>query len=446
MPLNGIDDRARVTACAGIGGGAARTVRTRQPAPAPMLRRWLLHVGHGPPGRIGAAAAGLVAGLAAAAPVVLAAGLTAAAAMIAAGAAAAAEPLPRASLAGGVTVSGLSSGGFFAHQFHVAFSGVVEGAAILAGGPYACAEDIPAGLWANPAPEVATAIAVCTHIGRDMFGGFSFILPSGPDADASLEAIEAAFRDGAIDDPANLADDRVWLFAGGRDEVVPERTMAAVAEVYRALGVAGDALASEAIGGAGHGFPVAAVGDSDFGSPGCDAHGPPYLIDCDFDAAGALLRHLYGNLDDPVPPVRAHLLDFDQTPFFDAADASVSLAEAGFVYVPAACAAADDGGGAGGAGNGCRLHVALHGCRQNADAVGDDFVWDAGYNGWAEANAIVVLYPQTAAWTRASDPSGLLGNPRGCWDWWGYSGDAYATRDGVQMRAVRAMIDALRGP
>ena len=34
-----------------------------------------------------------------------------------------------------VTVSGLSSGGFFAHQFHVAFSSTVGGAAILAGGP-----------------------------------------------------------------------------------------------------------------------------------------------------------------------------------------------------------------------------------------------------------------------------------------------------------------------
>ena len=33
-----------------------------------------------------------------------------------------------------VTVSGLSSGAFFAHQFHVAFSSLVKGAGILAGG------------------------------------------------------------------------------------------------------------------------------------------------------------------------------------------------------------------------------------------------------------------------------------------------------------------------
>ena len=41
-----------------------------------------------------------------------------------------------------ITVSGLSSGGFFAHQFHVAFSSLVKGAGILAGGPYGCVESI----------------------------------------------------------------------------------------------------------------------------------------------------------------------------------------------------------------------------------------------------------------------------------------------------------------
>src|SRR4051812_37688829 len=41
-----------------------------------------------------------------------------------------------------VTVSGISSGAFFAHQFHVAYSGLVKGAGLVAGGPYACAEQV----------------------------------------------------------------------------------------------------------------------------------------------------------------------------------------------------------------------------------------------------------------------------------------------------------------
>jgi len=52
-----------------------------------------------------------------------------------------------------------------------------------------------------------------------------------------------------------------------------------------------------------------------------------------------------------------------------------------------------------------------------------------------------VLYPQATSWRRLTDPSGLTASPDGCWDWWGYAGDdAYFTRDGKQMRAVRAMI------
>jgi len=40
----------------------------------------------------------------------------------------------------GVTVSGISSGAFFAHQFHVAYASLVKGAGIVAGGPYGCAD------------------------------------------------------------------------------------------------------------------------------------------------------------------------------------------------------------------------------------------------------------------------------------------------------------------
>lgn len=38
------------------------------------------------------------------------------------------------------SVSGLSSGAYMAGQFHVAYSGTVGGAGVIAGGPYDCAE------------------------------------------------------------------------------------------------------------------------------------------------------------------------------------------------------------------------------------------------------------------------------------------------------------------
>ena len=68
--------------------------------------------------------------------------------------------------------------------------------------------------------------------------------------------------------------------------------------------------------------------------------------------------------------------------------------------------------------------------------VRDAFFWQGGYNRWAEANNVVVLYPQLT--TRQF-------NPEGCWDWWGYSGSDYFVRSGPQMRAVKAMIDRIVG-
>jgi len=136
-----------------------------------------------------------------------------------------------------ITVSGISSGGFFAHQFHVAYSKLVNGAGIIAGGPFACVENVPNPyyvFWTVPLDRVSAATVACTHyFGNSYFG----LRPSTPKAESSLEAIRQARRRRAIDDPANLADDRVWLFHGEHDEIVPEPVARSLEEVYRALGV-----------------------------------------------------------------------------------------------------------------------------------------------------------------------------------------------------------------
>jgi hypothetical protein len=54
----------------------------------------------------------------------------------------------------------------------------------------------------------------------------------------------------------------------------------------------------------------------------------------------------------------------------------------------------------------------------------------------AATNNIVVLYPQVSA-----SPE----NPNRCWDFWGYTGREYYSRDGKQMRVVKAMVDRLLG-
>jgi hypothetical protein len=49
----------------------------------------------------------------------------------------------------------------------------------------------------------------------------------------------------------------------------------------------------------------------------------------------------------------------------------------------------------------------------------------------ADANRLVILFPQVKASTI---------NPDGCWDWWGYTGLDYLSKNAPQITAVWAMV------
>lgn len=292
-----------------------------------------------------------------------------------------------------ITVSGISSGAYMAGQLHVAHSATFSGAGLLAGGPYWCAE-----------ASLAKGMGTCVQ-------GGDLGLPSLIDFAGRMATEDR------IDAPANLADDRVWLFHGSLDETVSPDVVAAAGEFYETLAPGID-LETVTDVPATHGMPVI-----DSGIP-CDQMVSPFLNDCDYDAAGALLGHLYGALEPPATP-KGKLIEISQPGHGDA----IMLAQA-YLYVPPACAA----------GEGCGLHIAFHGCRQSAELVGDAFARGAGYNEWADANRFLVLYPQVASSKLAPM------NPLGCWDWWGYTDDGYATRSGAQIRTVMTMLERLAGP
>lgn len=131
-----------------------------------------------------------------------------------------------------------------------------------------------------------------------------------------------------------------------------------------------------------------------------------------------------GGLKAKVAAKDDNLFRFDQTPYF--VGKSTSMGTFGYIYIPTACQQ----------GAACRLHVSFHGCHQDTNEIGSEYARDAGYNQWAEANNITVLYPYVEA-------NSLLGNPNACWDWWGYTDRNYAYKTGVQMTSVRAMINSL---
>lgn len=291
------------------------------------------------------------------------------------------------------SVSGLSSGAFMAGQFHVAFSETVVGAAIIAGGPYGCAEG-----------QLATALNRCMQT------------PGGaPDAADLLERAEALAQQGVIDPLAGLLGDRVYVFSGTEDATVTPPVIDQTVAFYRAAGLAEDDIAYVDDLAAGHAFITADHGSS------CGATASPYINDCDYDQAGALLNHIYRDLGPPAAEPQGTMIAFDQRDFL-ADPTAHGMDETGYAYVPQACLQ----------GAVCRVHIAFHGCQQ----TGDRFRTETGYARWADGNALIVLYPQARR---------TLLNPYACWDWWGYDDPAHVTRNGRQMAAVRAMLDRLAG-
>ena len=219
------------------------------------------------------------------------------------------------------STSGISSGGYMAVQLHVAYSSLVRGAGVLAGGPYYCAQG---SAW--------TAIYNC------MKPGTWTPLPS---VDILTAQTELLARSGQIDATSNLHGAKVWLFTGRSDDTVHPVVMEALRSYYQRYAAKIEYVDNV---NAGH-----AMVTSDYGGI-CAATAPPYINDCHYDAAGALLTHIYGFLSGPATPNTRSLFRFDQREFSRATPYSQSLDEEGFVYLPQGCRA-----------GGCRIHVAYHG-------------------------------------------------------------------------------------
>jgi poly(3-hydroxybutyrate) depolymerase len=301
---------------------------------------------------------------------------------------------------GSVTVSGLSSGAAMATQFHVAHSNLVNGAALIAGVPYNC-----------------SAGSIRHSLGRCM---------KADERIPTSNLVELTSRlaiDGAIDPITGLANDRVWIFHGSLDPYVQKPVVDALQEYYEALVNPANVVRVE-LPQAGHTFPTARQDTKP-----CDVTEPPFLGKCDYDGAAELLGFLYGTMKPGRAPREGELVEFDQKPYADAAS-SAGLAAKGLLFVPQDCRRGDAAR--------CRLHVVFHGCKQGASLIGREFVLGSGYLEAAAANQVVLLFPQIEA---SYQPL----NPMGCWDWWGYEGEDFATRSAPQIKAVRMMISDLLG-
>ena len=309
------------------------------------------------------------------------------------------------------SVSGLSSGAFMAAQFQVAFSSIMVGAGIIAGGPFYCAGSFPL------APFVITASTICMNP-----------LPGlAPDAPSLLKAARIFAQAGLIDDTANLKKQKIYLFSGKNDHTVTTAVVDQATAFYKLAGLPAKNIKYVTNVNAGH-----AITTNNNNDVACALTAAPYINDCDFTQSQVILSYIYGSMHPPATALSGNIVEFDQNEF--ETSPSSSMSDVAYAYVPKSCDSQT-----------CKVHVVFHGCHQGANTIGNRFYSTTGYNEMADTNNIIVLYPQVQA-------SNLTPyNPKGCWDFWGYSSPNqfapnFYSKQAPQMAAVKAMLDRLSQP
>jgi len=295
-----------------------------------------------------------------------------------------------------VTVSGISSGGYFSAQMLVAFSSIIKGAGLFASGPYYCTRGVAVTIedW------MTTALSILV--------------------DQLLLAAKGFEELGLIDQMSNLRNSKVYVYSGTKDwivwqEVVKKNALffeLAGADVHTDYGIASE-----------HCFPT-----DFFGNP-CDKLGSPYISNCNFFGSKHALEHIMGKqLNQKIDYKQSNIKSFNQANYNPGMTSS--FGKTGYIYIPDGCQSKE-----------CPLHVAFHGWEQTIADIGLDYIKGTGFLGLAEANNIIILFPQV------QKSSFYPYNPKGCWDWWGYSeivplpvSWTFPTNTGTQMKAIYKMI------
>jgi chitodextrinase len=236
-----------------------------------------------------------------------------------------------------------------------------------------------------------------------------------------------------IDDISNLAKQKIYMISGTSDTTVSVSVMNQLYKYYVTDGqfIPSDNVVYKKDLRSAHTFPT------DFDSTGnnaCGTASSPYVSNCGFDGAGAILEHMYG----PLQPrnngvLNGKFIEFEQSEFLSN-PRSVGMSNTGWAFVPKSCSD----------GQTCKLHIAYHGCLQGYEKIGDKYVKNTGFNRWADTNNIIVIYPQAVVTSTAGPGSiALFPNMNGCWDWIGWYGADFDVKSGKQLTAMKQIIDRI---
>ena len=365
--------------------------------------------------------------------------------------------LPRLSISGAASVSGISSGADLAPMLHVAFSDAVFGSGVFAGQAYGCAVTAFAGeprqaCAAQPAGArgpgcvglASTGAAPCVGCGgpAGTTVGYDHCkkTPGVIDVAALRGGAAAAAAAGTVAPLANLRAARVYAYRGTKDTVYLPGCVNATAAFFQPyVADAARQIAFEAGIPSQHSQPST---DPAIPRDSCGNYTIGGMQNCGYDGVGAMLQHFYdGALRAPPAGARADAarhIPFSQDAYGNASAQFGGLATTGFVYIPTRCEAGT-----------CRLHIALHGCGQSyvSDAGKQGLLYPllAGYAQWADANGIVVLFPQGGGFVERGWTTDAAQVMAQCHDGYGQTGPAFLTRAGVVLSAIHRMMVAVGG-
>ena len=168
------------------------------------------------------------------------------------------------------SVSGISSGAYMAGQFQFVHGEIVVGAAIIAGGPYGCAESVFADIMSGPGMmlfNMSKAVNGCMLNMLSMFGI--------PDPKGLARRAKTLAERGDIAPLETVRKSRVYLFSGKADTFVMPEIVAAARDFYLEIGLPESQLAYIHNMNAGHAFVTRDTGGA------CANSAQPYIVDCD---------------------------------------------------------------------------------------------------------------------------------------------------------------------
>ncbi|MGH6797994.1 MAG: hypothetical protein ACREDI_06385, partial [Roseiarcus sp.] len=118
------------------------------------------------------------------------------------------------------SISGISSGAYMAVQFGTAWSSIVKGVGVVAGGPFYCAQASASDFWTGYSLPLMIATGPCTR-------------GPAPDLTVFVDEADKKAASGEIDPLSNLGRQKIYIFHGYNDSVVAEPVTDATAEFYR---------------------------------------------------------------------------------------------------------------------------------------------------------------------------------------------------------------------